>query len=154
VISDGVINERFLRAHGHRKGDEHPAYTPVGVRHTLSSHVYMTYRYTGHIPGLRDQVGVTFGCATTQLLQPDSGGAASTPAWTGPSAVRPQWSVPGSQVEERPAWLGDAFDYYTAKQAPRSCHCSRSVLEVKGQGHSRGRAHGACEYENFLNIFC
>jgi len=33
-----------LRAHGLRKGDEHPAYTPVGVCGTL----YIFYRHLGY----------------------------------------------------------------------------------------------------------
>jgi len=100
-------------------------------------------RFAGHIPGLRDQIGVTYGCATTQLLQP--GGLASTPAWTGPSAARPQWSTPGSIVDERPAWLGAAFDYYTAP--PPSNYCDKSAMEILGQGQTRGRPQGrSCEF--------
>ena len=101
----------------------------------------MYIRFGGHIPGLRDTIGVTFGCATKQLVKP--GGLASTPAWTGPSAVRPQWSTPASNKEERPSWLGAAFGYYA--DPPLSNYCYNSDidgLEVKDQGQTRGRSPG------------
>lgn len=99
-------------------------------------------RVVGHITGLRDQFGVTHGYASRQLLQP--GGYASTPAWTGPSALRPQWSTPATNLQERPAWLGAAFDYYTAQ--PVSNFGDKSAVEFQGHDRTQGHYQGqSCE---------
>jgi len=109
-------------------------------------------RFAGHIPGLRDTIGLTFGCATTQLLQP--GGSASTPAWTGPSAVMPKWSTPSSNTHERPAWLGAEFDFYNRPDSPPNKYCNASAVDVRGQGQTQGRSQGRlCEYHSKLQAF-
>jgi len=54
-------------------------------------------------------------------------------------------------VEERPAWLGAAFDYYTAP--PLSNYCNKSAVEIRGQGQTQGRSQGrSCEYQGWKNL--
>ena len=76
-------------------------------------------------------------------MQP--GGPAGTPAWTGPSAVRPKWSSPGSKPAERPAWLGAAFDHHNAP--PHADSWNKVAGQTGGEGSTQDRSQGRlCEF--------
>ena len=54
--------------------------------------------------------------------------------------MRPKWSTPASNSEERPAWLGDDLQCYTVPSVTNSCNLPE--IEIRGQGQSQGRSQG------------